>query len=84
MHYLVTGGAGFIGSHVVEKLLRENHQVTVIDNFSTGKAENLPGNSRLLNVLKLDVRNPGDLSSVPQEIDGIFHLAAIVVDRRAG
>jgi len=40
MKYLVTGGAGFVGSNLIEKLLRDNHEVVCIDNYSTGKKEN--------------------------------------------
>lgn len=47
MRFLVTGGAGFIGSHLIERLLRQGHEVTVLDNLSTGKRENLRRHSRL-------------------------------------
>jgi UDP-glucose 4-epimerase len=48
MHFVVTGGAGFIGSHITEKLLSEGHRVTVIDNLITGKLQNLPKHPQIL------------------------------------
>ncbi len=47
MHFIVTGGAGFIGSHVTEQLLSEGHRVTVVDNLTTGSLQNLPVHPRL-------------------------------------
>lgn len=75
MHFVITGGAGFIGSHVAEQLLLEGHYVTVVDNLSTGKRHNLPAHPRL-NVLLRDVLDcrPEDFH---HPIDGIAHLAAI-------
>lgn len=74
MHFVVTGGAGFIGSHVTEQLLSEGHHVTAIDNFTTGSRQNLPEqpNLRLLQKDIFDCR-PQDFN---QSIDGIAHLAA--------
>ncbi len=74
MHFIVTGGAGFIGSHVTEQLLSEGHRVTVIDNLSTGSLQNLPTHPRL-KILQRDVLTcqPEDF---PDQIDGIAHLAA--------
>lgn len=74
MHFLVTGGAGFIGSHVTEQLLSENHSVTVVDNLSTGSLENLPRHPRLKLLQKnILACQPEDFD---QQIDGIAHLAA--------
>lgn len=74
MHFLITGGAGFIGSHVTEKLLAEGHKVTVVDNLSTGSLNNLPEHPNLTFLQKniLDCQ-PDDF---PQSLDGIAHLAA--------
>lgn len=74
MHFVVTGGAGFIGSHLTEQLLIEGHSVTVIDNLNTGKLKNLPKHPHLKLLLKniLDCQ-PEDFT---QPINGIAHLAA--------
>lgn len=74
MHFIVTGGAGFIGSHVTEQLLLEGHHVTVVDNLSTGSLENLLEHPNL-RLLQKDISTcqPEDF---PNKIDGIAHLAA--------
>ena len=74
---LVTGGAGFIGSHLVERLLRDGHRVTVIDDFSSGRASNLDGaasNGRLT-VEEADVADLGEIGSHFEGVDWVFHLA---------
>lgn len=78
---LVTGGAGFIGSHLVERLLAEGWEVVVLDDFSTGRRAWLPGHRRLL-LHEGDVR---DAALVRRAMDGcsvVFHLAAVVGVRR--
>ncbi|WP_416672257.1 NAD-dependent epimerase/dehydratase family protein [Egbenema bharatensis] len=74
MHFIVTGGAGFIGSHLVEQLLLEDHSVTVVDNLTTGKHQNLPDHPNI-NFIQKDIIacQPEDFI---QPIDGIAHLAA--------
>ena len=73
MNILVTGGAGFIGSHLVRKLLAEGEQVTVLDNFSTGSRDNLPQGVKCI---EMDV-NDAALAAVFDEghFDAVVHLA---------
>lgn len=80
MKYLVTGGAGFIGSHLVERLVRDGHQVRVLDDFSTGRRENLAqvADSQRLDIRRGDVRLADDVRRAVQGMDGVFHLAALV------
>ena len=72
--YCVTGGCGFIGSHLVDALIAAGHSVVVLDNLSTGKQENLHPEADLLIG---DITNPHDVMEVMQDVSGCFHLAAI-------
>lgn len=83
MKYLVTGGAGFIGSHIVESLLEQGHYVRVLDNFSTGKRENIEELTRRfdgnrLDVLEGDVRDVSRIREAVRGVDILFHEAAFV------
>jgi UDP-glucose 4-epimerase len=79
MRCIVTGGAGFIGSHLVDRLLAEGHQVLGLDNFATGRPENLahlrqvPG----LSVAQVDVADFGAIQGLFEGVDWVFHLAAL-------
>jgi nucleoside-diphosphate-sugar epimerase len=73
---LVTGGAGFIGSHLVDLLLREGWLVRVLDNFSTGTTGNLLSFSDDLTVIEGDIRDPEACHAACQGVDSVFHLAA--------
>jgi len=79
MKCLVTGGAGFIGSHLVERLVREGHEVRVFDNFLTGKRENLAvcGADGAVDVVEGDVRDREALEAAVQDVDVVFHQAAL-------
>lgn len=77
MHVLVTGGAGFIGSHTVERLLELGASVRVLDNFSSGRAANLPSHGQLDSVAG-DVRDIGAVERALEGIDHVLHLAAQV------
>lgn len=77
---LVTGGAGFIGSHLCRELLRLGKKVTVVDNLSTGKAENVPAGARLL---VLDITQPAILTQAMEGLDLVFHVAAQPSTRRS-
>ena len=78
MRALVTGGAGFIGSHIVEELLNRGASVRVLDNFSTGKRENLESFHGDLEIWAGDLRDAGLIRTATQAIDLVFHLAAFV------
>jgi UDP-glucose 4-epimerase len=80
MKLLVTGGAGFIGSHLVEELVAVGHDVCVLDNFTTGNIRNLSGllSSKNLKIIRADVRRiPGSLIRRLRRTDGVCHLAAV-------
>ena len=76
MKALVTGGAGFIGSHIVDRLLKDGHDVIVIDDFSTGKMENLPVCDERLLVVDGDIRDFDLLRKNMVGVDWVFHKAA--------
>jgi UDP-glucose 4-epimerase len=76
----VTGGAGFVGSHVVDALLARGDEVTVVDNLSSGRRENLPDGVRLV---EADIREPLDDSFADARPEVVFHLAAQIDVRRS-
>jgi len=79
MNYLVTGGAGFIGSNLVDKLLEENHKVAVIDNFSSGKKKNLEHHNDNNNLIIYERDFCENISDIfkSNDFDAVFHLGAI-------
>ena len=77
MKYVVTGGAGFIGSHLTERLVKQGDIVTVIDNLNTGKIENLKSVSKKINFVQNDIRDFEVLRSLMENVDGVFHQAAM-------
>ncbi len=77
MKCLVSGGAGFIGSHLVEELVRLGHAVTVLDDFSTGRRENLRYFKKKITCITADIADAKAVNLAARKIDRIFHLAAI-------
>lgn len=75
--YLVTGGAGFIGSHIVERLVREDQRVRVIDNLSTGKEENIEPFLEEIEFIEGDNRNLELVHRVMEDVDYVLHQAAV-------
>lgn len=74
---LVTGGAGFIGSHLVDQLVESGHVVTVLDNFSTGRPQNLDHQKRNIQLIETDITNFEAIFPYFQGKDIVFHLAAL-------
>src|SRR3989449_10627317 len=75
--YVVTGGGGFIGSHIVEELLRRNQTVKVIDNFSTGKRENVEPFEDEIEIIEADIADAKNLAQFLKGTDYVIHQAAI-------
>jgi len=78
MNILVTGGAGFIGSHLADALLALGHNVTILDNLITGKRQNLPEYHKNMTFIEGDIRDVALVSKIMQKMDMVFHLAACV------
>ena len=77
MKYVVTGGAGFIGSHLTEKLVEQGNQVTIIDNLNTGKEKNLDHIKKEINFIKGDILDEKLINEITQDVNGVFHQAAL-------
>ena len=79
MRYIVTGGAGFVGSNLVKLLVKEGHDVLVIDNLVKGKKENLSEVLENIEFINSDIRNYNDIEGYFRNVDGVFHQAALTV-----
>ena len=79
MKFVVTGGAGFVGNYLVKLLVKNGHQVTVIDNLHKGKKENLDKVIDKIEFLNLDIQDYDSMEKNMQDIDGVFHQAALTV-----
>ena len=79
MKYVVTGGAGFIGSNIVKLLIKNGHNVSVIDNLHTGNLSRLKDIENKISFNKIDIRDFDKLNQNIHDIDGIFHQAALTV-----
>ena len=79
MRFVVTGGAGFVGSHLVKLLVKEGHNVIVIDNLHTGKKDNLIGVMDKIEFIEKDIRDYNSIEKYMKNIDGVFHQAALTI-----
>ena len=77
MKYVITGGAGFIGSHITKKLIERGDIVTVVDNMNTGKEKNLESVRDKINFVKGDILDMDLLDGITKDADGVFHQAAL-------
>src|SRR5215470_4986071 len=75
--FLVTGGAGFIGCHIAERLVRDGHHVRVLDNFVSGKEANLAAISGDIELIRGDIRDRSALSEAVRGAHIVFHEAAL-------
>ena len=79
MRFVVTGGAGFVGSHLVKLLVKNGHDVTIIDNLHTGKMENLEEVSDKIKFENIDIQDYDSMETELRDTDGVFHQAALTV-----
>jgi len=77
MQYAVTGGAGFIGSHLTKNLVERGNEVIVIDNLNTGKKQNVEKISKKIDFFEVDIRDFSAIENILKNVDGIFHEAAL-------
>ena len=77
MKYVVTGGSGFIGSYIVKQLLKNGHEVTVVDNLYRGRLENLGNFVENISFQRFDILDYEKLQNIVKDVDGIFHQAAL-------
>ncbi len=77
MKSVVTGGAGFIGSHLVELLVKKKHKVVVLDNLSTGRKSNIVGLAKKIKFIKCDLSKKGKWEKSIKKADYVFHLASL-------
>ena len=74
---LVIGGAGFIGSHLVDAILKKGHELIVLDNFSTGRLQNLDHVADKIQLIECDISQKGKWQAYFKGVDKVFHLAAL-------
>ena len=77
MKFVVTGGAGFIGSNIAKLLVKKGHDVIILDNFNTGRKENLEPIKDKIDLHIVDIRDKKIINEIINESDGIFHQAAL-------
>ncbi len=77
MKSLITGGAGFLGSHLAESLIKLNHKVVILDNFSTGRKKNIDEIKNKVKIINCDISKNGKWTRCFKDVDWVFHLAAL-------
>ena len=75
--YMVTGGAGFIGSHITDRLLQDGHDVIIVDNFMTGRRENIAHLNSDVEIAEIDIRDADAVKKAMRGVEFVFHQAAL-------
>jgi len=78
LKFVVTGGAGFVGSHLAKYLVTQKHSVTIVDNLGNGKIENLNNVKNEIDFHQIDILNFDELKDILKHADGVFHEAALI------